>query len=429
MPRDGFMALDWNGWALWIGMTGAFMSFCSEGTGLHKPLIIVGFSARAAAQCAHRAGFQTIVVDYCADRDLLAYCHVYRSLEDAGWVDWIEECYPGIPMLLAGGMEHRPNAVQACQQRSNRGGCTGTQLVAMRCLENWQRWALASGLEWPFTWIKSDGIEDLPSKRPTDRWLIKSTHGAGGMGIAEWNPHDTSFHIESVLQNPNLYIQQYRRGEPLGVTMLSSEYGSVVVGVASSLGRSTQPFMPKYTYRGSIGPVSLHADQLARLQQFAATVASDTGFVGLWQADFLLDDRELTLLEINPRWSASMEILDAMYDVRLVALHCACCTRSITIDEWKEVAKKFSSQLLMPCKRSMGKIVMYAKETLLVDNRQSDSWWMDRWQADSDSSGFRYADIPRAGTKIEAGQPIMTCIATGSSLQNVRSQFEKIAFL
>jgi predicted ATP-grasp superfamily ATP-dependent carboligase len=173
----------------------------------------------------------------------------------------------------------------------------------------------------------------------------------------------------------------------------------------------------------------LHEDQLARLQQFAAMVASDTGVVGLWQADFLLDDRELTLLEINPRWSASMEILDAMYDVRLVALHCACSTRSITIDEWKEVAKKFSSQLLMPCKRSMGKIVMYAKETLLVDNRQSDSWWMDRWQADSDSSGFRYADIPRAGTKIEAGQPIMTCIATGSSLQNVRSKFEKIAFL
>ena len=132
-------------------MTGAFMSFGSEGTGLHKPLIIVGFSARAAAQCALRAGFQTIVVDYCADRDLLAYCHVYRSLEDAGWVDWIEECYPGIPMLLAGGMEHRPNAVQACQQHSNRGGSTGTQLVAMRCLENWQRWALASGLEWPFT--------------------------------------------------------------------------------------------------------------------------------------------------------------------------------------------------------------------------------------------------------------------------------------
>ena len=49
MPRDGFMALDRNGWALWIGMTGAFMSFGSEGTGLHKPLIIVGFSARAAA--------------------------------------------------------------------------------------------------------------------------------------------------------------------------------------------------------------------------------------------------------------------------------------------------------------------------------------------------------------------------------------------
>ncbi len=433
VPRDAFMAFDRNGWAFGIGMTGTFMSTCSEAiseaTGLQKPLIIVGFSARAAAQCAFRAGFQTIAIDHCADRDLLAYCQVYRSLEDARWVEWISECYPGIPMLLAGGMEHRPNAIHACQQHSNRGGCSGTQLVAMRSLGNWQRWALASGLAWPITWLPSDGIEELKTKRLRYQWLIKSTQGGGGIGITEWNPHDASFNDESILQNPNLYIQQNRSGEPIGVTMLSSEYGSVVVGVASSLGRSTQSFVPKYTYRGSMGPVALHEDQLARLQQFAAMVASETGFVGLWQADFLLDNSELTLLEINPRWSASMEILDATYDVRLVALHCQCSTRSITFEGWSELENKFSKHVLMPSKKSMGKIIMYAKETLLVDEQQSDAWWLDRWQEGSNSSRVHFADIPRTGTEIEAGHPILTCIATGNSLENVRHQLKKIAFV
>ena len=329
-------------------------------------------------------------------------------------------------MLLAGGMEHRPKAVHACQQHSNRGGCSGTQLVAMRSIENWQRWALASGLEWPETWLPSQGIADLKSKRLSGKWLIKSSQAGGGIGITDWNSDDTVFSPESIIQNPQLYVQQYRRGEPIGVTMLSSEYGSVVVGAASSFGRSTQAFMPKYTYRGSIGAFTLQEDQLTRLQRFAAMVTHETGFLGLWQVDFLLDKSELILLEINPRWSASMEILDTIYDVRLVAHHCECSTQSITFERWQEVTKKFSLLPLLPCGRFMGKIVMYAKETLFVDNQQSDSWWLDRWKADSFSANLQYADIPCAGTKIDAGQPVLTCIATGSSVKNVSRQFKKM---
>jgi predicted ATP-grasp superfamily ATP-dependent carboligase len=58
----------------------------------------------------------------------------------------------------------------------------------------------------------------------------------------------------------------------------------------------------------------------AALDGFAERVACHANWLGLWQADFIRKNDRWYLLEINPRWTASMELLDASMGLKNSAI-------------------------------------------------------------------------------------------------------------
>ncbi len=385
-----------------------------------KTIAIVGFSARAASQIAKKAGFDVVAVDVCADRDLICDCRSHYLLDDPEWPDALNAYYPSAPLLLTGGMEHRTHLVERCHAVANRCGPTALQLVSMRSLDNWAKWANSCDIGWPITCRTWQEV--LRSEKPHRQrdWLMKPFQSAGGIGTTELFCTNASAD-DFTKEQSNFYFQKRLPGETIGVTFLSSEFGSTLVGATAAwIPDSKLPGM-NYVYCGSYGPVELTDKQLLKLQHFARTTGNESGLLGLWQADFLRYDGELTLLEINPRWSASMDILEVCLDAGLVEMHHACINMTVS----HAIFSKYSNDCIRVSKSTvtvmLGKMIVYANDSFNVTQSQSDEWWSKRWSCDLGSllNGCQFADIPCAGTAIAKGDPILTVLTTGCSSESI----------
>ena len=386
-------------------------------------MAVVGFSARAAAQSAKRQGFEVVAVDLCADRDLLADCRAHYRLDDPNWPEVLNSDYPDASLLLTGGMEHRSKWVDRCHMDSDRAGATGAQLRSMRTLANWEEWAASSELGWPRTVSAENLISFSMESMRSSKWLVKNLESGGGMATIDFEGYGLPQNLDSI------YLQQRMPGETIGVTFLSSQFSSTFIGATSSWPPESNATDKRYVYRGSYGPIPLSKSNIDKLQRFAAITGRESGLLGVWQADFLLHEGELTLLEINPRWSASMDLLDIVLDMRLVEKHDTSVRGMMTSSAMDQLASRTSKAALSSPEHMLGKLIVYADQPCIIGNRQSEFWWSKKWNMDlsCELDRCRFADIPTSGSSIPAGGPILTVMASGSGRESILIALESAA--
>jgi predicted ATP-grasp superfamily ATP-dependent carboligase len=292
----------------------------------------------------------------------------------------------------------------------------------MRDVKNWQRWAQESEIVWPRSISIADAsmLHDPTMKR--SRWVLKSYQSVGGQGVHDWPIDSASTSHRLADDSQNCYLQQKQEGTGVGVTFLTSDFGTILLGGAESGFEDTQRFMPKYTYRGSIGPYQWSETFLARLRSFGQRVGSEARILGLWQADFIVNPEFISLLEINPRWSASMELLDVAMEERLVGWHVACVNKSVELSEWHALSLRCDQRILAKPQQVYGKLIHYAPFDFVVSESQASQWWEVRWDSGkrlpAESAWFA-ADIPPANTQVTQGQPIRTSMIVGKTKEQV----------
>jgi predicted ATP-grasp superfamily ATP-dependent carboligase len=254
----------------------------------------------------------------------------------------------------------------------------------------------------------------------SSEWLIKPFQSGGGIGTFDFDAN------HELPKQRDGYLQKRMPGETIGVTFLSSSVGSTFVGATAAWPLESNERVNRYVYRGSYGPIALSRNNIDKLQRFATIAGRESGLLGVWQADFLLHENELTLLEINPRWSASMDLLDVGIDMRLVQKHEMCARGMMTSKSLKQLAMNASSGAMAPQARMMGKLIVYASRPWIVTDAQSDLWWSNRWNMDSSAAiqSCQFADIPTAGTSISAGGPILTLMTAGDSKESMLKTLE-----
>ena len=395
-------------------------------------IAIVGFSARAAVQCAKRQGFNVIAVDLCSDRDLLNDCQKHYQLNDPNWPLALSAIHPNVPILFTGGMENRIELVEQCQTNGLVSTPNASSLRAMRSLDNWAAWAVSCNLGWPATLRTIDEIRSCDELFPGRKWLAKPFRSAGGIGITEWIRHGGD-DPASFIDPAKGFLQERLPGESIGVTFLSSNVGSAVVGATASWKSGSWKSEascvdgPIYAYQGSYGPISLSSELLAKLQRFATLVKAESGLLGLWQADFLLHDNELTLLEINPRWSASMDLLDVCIGIPLVQIHHACVCDRIDEERFWHVSSQCLDQAKNTRNTMLGKLIIYSPKPFVVTSKQSDRLWTQRWSCGMNFAArrFQFADIPNAGTSVSHGDPLLTVMASGCSQEALMIELQR----
>lgn len=329
---------------------------------------------------------------------------------------WVKRLGPSSRVILAGGLE---DSVESLELISRVDPCiVPEQYRQMRDWRNWRKWALRNGLQFPLTYTLEEwqNIQTLDAIGPTtndpttsQRWLWKNLRSGGGLGVSFVDSKDLSDlnSLKARYDSTQGVLQEHVSGKSLGISFLSSSHGTLVLGMAEAIPHEPH-IWSDFIYRGSIAPVAIPDWFLEPISNFASSVVHETNWCGLWQADFLLPGNELYLLEINPRWTASMELISYGYDLPLVSWHLGCVQPKRS--EWNRIrmhVEKAQKQGFYAFRKN----VLYAKVHRSVTAREAQEWWEGRWFASkNEKANMWYADIPHVHEKLIEGAPVHSLI-------------------
>lgn len=367
-----------------------------------RKLAIVGASVRAAAFSALRAGFEVVAADLFADADLRAHCDATRIA--AGYpealADWLDatECDG---WLFTGALENHHELINAMAKLRPLVGCSSGAVRATRNPLLLQPVIQAAGLAFPET-IESG------EKLPLDRsWLCKTYRSANGSGV--WLLDGVEARERATEQEA--YFQRFIGGTSAAAVYLCSRNGSTLLGVTHQLVGDAAAGAKPWHYSGSVGPLRISdavAAQLARLGELLSERFKLTGLVGV---DLVIERDKAWIIEINPRYSSSAEVVERMLGVSVIGAHVKACLGEPAELPPSVRSSRGAAKNSEAAADTHGKLILYAKRDATVDE-EFHAWAIS--QSSLDPNACRLADIPAVGETISAGQPILTAFASAS---------------
>lgn len=369
--------------------------------------LIVGASIRALMESAVESGYPVMGIDFFGDLDTQRCGKTVGIVNDLGLaptVNNLMQVARGLTcqgLVYVSGPENHPDELTFWEER---GLLCGNRVSAIKQVRDpWQlRQALSEiGIAMPEFYR----VEQWSADKAGEKWLLKPLNRGGGHGIAELPQEKVAARalISSLGDQSRYIVQEYISGISASVTFLADGRQAVVLGTSRQLTgiQGSQPFI----YAGNIVPfdssfllgLRTFEEDLIRISKHLASVF---GLRGLNTLDFIVNSRGIWVLELNPRWSASVELIEKLRGERLFYPHIAACKAKgqnqfpPSGDNRKPVHKHGWQGF-------WGKSIVYAQSSFQVT-------------ADLDmhslyEQGVR--DIPPAGTRLENGQPICTVLS------------------
>ena len=398
-----------------------------------RRVVLIGASVRSAAQSARRAGFHPTGIDLFGDVETLAACEHYYPLDRQLAVKFTNRELPipqeDVPSLQVGGLNADSDLVNQLTQFFPPLNQT-CRLMEHDLDPHWLfRVAKKSGLHFPETQKRIDGVtmrsheecsqSDAKSPLqadPTGRWLRKQAASSGGLGV-QWLSRTpthqaeamrkatqatpppsqtaaTATHSRKSAVGNQVWIQRWIGGRSIGATFLSNGKECRLLGVCRSLftRKSERPFV----YRGSMGPIPINSTLEQQLRTLGHVITEESSFRGLLNADLVIDrNQNPWLLEVNPRWSGSSELIEfAMRRQGLTNSLFSCLVEACEGHSIDQYAMNLEPPVAPSIKR-----ILYARETVQFDLRRL---------PDDLNGRIQIHDFPVNGTLIERGEPICT---------------------
>ncbi|HSB69648.1 MAG TPA: ATP-grasp domain-containing protein [Candidatus Methylomirabilis sp.] len=337
-------------------------------------ILIIGVTTRAVAESALRAGCDIVTVDYFGDLDQKRLCENH-SLRERGLKYSVAALLRAAHNLrydavaYSGGLENHPATVARLARSKLLLGNTPDTLRRVRDPARLFPFLAAVGFAVPRTIAYG---EPLPS---WGTWLRKPVRGGGGQSVCFWRGQPLA---------AGQILQEYIEGTPASASFVADGRRSVLLGWTEQL-RAPRGF----SYGGNMLPLLGPPTALAEVGAIADALTAEFGLRGLNGFDFILRDNRPVLLEVNPRYCASMELFDRASGFSAFGLHLAACEGRLP----ERVSLRGGS---------WGKAIVYAPGQVTLGETES---WIER--------GVR--DVPHAGEVIEKGQPICTVLAWGAT--------------
>lgn len=371
---------------------------------MDEQLLVLGASARAAAFSALRAGLRPWCADLFADRDLVARCPTVRlaSRYPHGFLDLLSSAPHG-PWLYTGALENHPHLVGrivACRP------LWGVGPVAIRRARDpfFVRDALmTAGLRAPA--VCHDG-QAIAGAGP---WLRKPLRGAGGAGIVPCL-------LPAKRQRGGTggaYFQERIDGESCAALFVGNGTQARLLGLTRQLVGETWLHAAEFRYCGSLGPIDPGEALRRQLEALGDVLARTCGLRGLYGADGVLREGVFWPVEVNPRYTASVEVIELATGLLAIDCHRQACTSG-------ELPPRPT-----PAFRCIGKAVLYAPVDFAFP---ADGPWMAQLRSlpplDDPPT---YADVPAAGELIHAGRPVLSFLVEGVSVAQCEQSLREIA--
>jgi predicted ATP-grasp superfamily ATP-dependent carboligase len=358
-------------------------------------VLIVGASTRAMAQSAAAAGFRVQALDAYRDRDLVA-CAATVALSGDLQRRWSAAAaaraaadFETAAVAYVSNFENHPAAVEQLARGRRLWGNSPATLREAR--DPFQVAAILAERG-----IPAPAVSAVPAEGHGQRaWLLKPRCSGGGHGIRRWQPGKPV--------PRSRYLQEHIDGIPGSVTFVADGRRAVPLGLSLQLVGEQALGVTGFRYCGSLlcGGPSLfdrETDLCDAAQALAETLTERFSLLGVNGLDFVARGGVPWPVEINPRYSASMELVEREHGTSIFGLHVEACRGSLP------ARTPYCRRL----DHVAGKAIVYARETGIVE--PSSTW----------ESGA-LADIPHPGEWIARGRPICTVFATGSSAHDCRN--------
>jgi len=245
--------------------------------------------------------------------------------------------------------------------------------------------------------VRRPGVVSRPAGVSSpDRWLVKPRASGGGHGIEWWspgNPVPAGSHVEPFID-----------GEPGSIVFVAAGRAIVPLGLTRQLVGDAAFGATGFRYCGSILHVipsearNPQAPDRGLSQLFdsalhvARGVVTEFDLVGVNCIDFIARDGIAMPIEINPRWSASMELVERAHGVSVFGVHAAACAASElpTFDLTRGDTDTAVT----------GKAIVFARHDVICGDTAA-------WLGDT-----TVRDVPHPGEHIPAGRPVCTVFAS-----------------
>jgi predicted ATP-grasp superfamily ATP-dependent carboligase len=224
-----------------------------------------------------------------------------------------------------------------------------------------------------------------PAALAAERWLLKPRRSGGGHGTTPWRSGRPV--------SRRAYVQERIRGVTGSIAFAADGRRAVALGLSRQLVGERSFGAHGFRYCGSLlaserAPVfPRQAELLVRATALADAVTEAFGLRGLNGLDFVARDGVPLPIEVNPRYSASMELVERATGSSLFAIH----------------AGAFEARLPEPAHLPVhvhGKAIVYARRDVIVGDPLA-------WHVPA------VADVPHPGELIGRGHPICTVLADG----------------
>jgi predicted ATP-grasp superfamily ATP-dependent carboligase len=357
------------------------------------------------------AGFQPACFDLFADLDL---CRVAQASKLAcaeyphGLLNAVAG-FSGLPRAYAGGLENHPELIDALSEHGSLWGNSSRALRQVRDPIRLSATLAAEGLATP-------RVADRPDHVPTDgSWLAKPLASAGGRGIHPYHGGPT---------HGRCYWQERILGEPHSAVYLGLDGNCRLLGATRQLLGEPACHASRFAYCGSIGPIEptpAVADQMLRIGN---VLARRCYLRGLFGVDLVLDGQTVWTIEVNPRYPASLEILERSVGLCAFAMHASAFrSQSAPATETRMSEPDAPARQVV-----MGKSILFAPQRSRIHPDAP------CYRPAGESPADAFADIPHPGARFEPGDPILTLFATDTAaetcyhrLMTLTRRFEKSA--
>ncbi len=162
---------------------------------------------------------------------------------------------------------------------------------------------------------------------------------------------------------------------------------------------------------------SISSAVAAQLNQLGNLLASRFQLRGLAGVDLVLAGDRAWVIEINPRFSASMEIVEHACRRSIVAAHVAACQGVVAPiqSDWRPAGAEATT---------FGKAILFARQDATVTEAFF-RWAIERTSVDPQRREL--ADVPSPGETIAPGDPVLTVFAEGAAATCEQILHERLA--
>jgi predicted ATP-grasp superfamily ATP-dependent carboligase len=234
--------------------------------------------------------------------------------------------------------------------------------------------------------------DDEPNSEPR-HWLAKPRASGGGHGIA---PADSDLGTAAEPRR-GWYMQEQIDGTPASVVFVAAAGSATLLGISRQLVGEPSFGAHGYRYCGSIlaaaGDAQLAHDSalVAGARCLVAAVAEEFGVVGVNGIDFIAREGVPYPIEVNPRYSASMEVGVRGYGLSVFGvLARACASGSLPAFDVTRARRGAGA---------VGKAIVFARRDVVAGNTRE-------WLSDS-----TVRDVPWPGEPILRDRPVCTVFA------------------